>query len=96
MKLVKNYIYIIINNNLQKISTNEANYKLKNVKPVSQLTNFINYLNKLYVEVENNNNSYGSSVGGASRGIKNEFNPKQRSVSQEKEETSNNKGCFDL
>lgn len=59
-------------NNLQKISTKEINSKLKSVKSNSQTHNFIKYLNKIYEEIENNKNSYGASLGGASRGILNE------------------------
>lgn len=59
-------------NNLQKISTKEINSKLKSLKSNSQTDNFIKYLNKIYEEIENNKNSYGASLGGASRGILNE------------------------
>ena len=70
-------------NKLQKISTKETNSKLKNVKPNSQIGNFIKYINKIYVEIENNKNSYGASLGGTSRGIKNEipnFSPEDNSI----------------
>lgn len=60
-------------NNLQKISTKEINSKLKSLKSNSQTDNFIKYLNKIYDETENNNNSYGASLGGASRGIENKI-----------------------
>ena len=70
-------------NNLQKISTKETNSKLKSVKSNSQTRNFIKYLNKIYEEIENNKNSYGASLGGASRGIENKipsFSPEDNSI----------------
>jgi hypothetical protein len=70
-------------NNLQKISTKETNSKLKSVKSNSQTDNFIKYLNKIYDDIENNKNSYGASLGGASRGIENKipsFSPEDNSI----------------
>jgi hypothetical protein len=57
---------------IQRFSTKEIYSKLKNVKSNSQTVNFINYLNKIYEEIENNKNSFGATLGGASRSILNE------------------------
>jgi hypothetical protein len=55
--------------NEKKLSYNEINTLLKKNKPSTLTKNFIAYLDKMYVDFEENNNSYGSSVGGVSRGI---------------------------
>ena len=53
----------------QKLSYSEISASLKKIKPSSLTTNFIIYLDKMYADVEDKNNSYGASVGAASRGI---------------------------
>ncbi len=53
----------------QKLSYTQINVSLKKIKPSSLTTNFINYLDKMYADVEEKNSSYGSAIGAASRGI---------------------------
>jgi hypothetical protein len=56
-------------NTEQKLSYSQINASLKKIKPSSLTTNFIIYLDKMYADVEDKNNSYGASIGAASRGI---------------------------
>lgn len=50
----------------------QLNSMLNKVKPGSLTTDFINYLDKMYANIENNNNSFGATIGAVSRGSKNE------------------------
>ena len=46
----------------------QLNSMLNKVKPGSLTTDFINYLDKMYANIENNNNSFGATIGAVSRG----------------------------
>lgn len=52
----------------KKFSYIEINKLLKKNKPTTLTKNFIAYLDKMYTDLESQNNSYGVSIGGASRG----------------------------
>lgn len=52
----------------KKFSYVEINKLLKKNKPTTLTKNFIAYLDKMYTDLEAQNNSYGVSIGGVSRG----------------------------
>jgi hypothetical protein len=56
----------------QKLSYSQINVSLKKISPSSLTSNFINYLDKMYADVEEKNSSYGAAIGGPSRGIEDE------------------------
>lgn len=62
---------------LELVNATEKNYThaqilaaFKKVKPVSLTVSFLNYLDKMYVNAENSENSFGASSAAASRGFK--------------------------
>jgi hypothetical protein len=62
-------------NKEQKLSFLQLSNSLKKIKPTSLTSNFIAYLEKMYVDYEEKNNTYGASIGAASRGVEdNSFN----------------------
>ena len=57
----------------QKLTYVQISNSLNKIKSGSLSSNFLIYLDKLYADVEKKNNSFGASVGAASRGIKEEI-----------------------
>jgi hypothetical protein len=53
----------------QELSFIKINTALKKIKQQSITVNFIAYLDKMYLDIEDKNHSYGASIGAASRGI---------------------------
>jgi hypothetical protein len=53
----------------QKLTYTQITALLKNTKQESLISSFVNYLEKMYQDIEEKNNSIGATVGGASRGI---------------------------
>jgi len=59
----------------QKLTYLQLTNTLNKIKPESLTSNFFAYLDKMYVDIAEKNNSYGASIGAASRGIEdNTFN----------------------
>lgn len=56
----------------QKLNYSQITSSLKKIKPSSLTSNFINYLDKMYADVEEKNNSFGATLGAPSRGVKDE------------------------
>ena len=51
---------------------NQLNVMLSKVKPGSLSSSFIDYLDKMYISIEKNNNSFGATIGAVSRGTESE------------------------
>ncbi len=67
----------------KRYSYSEINKLLKKNKATTLTKNFIAYLDKMYADLEAQNNSYGATVGAASRGIEDDnlaYSPQDDSV----------------
>jgi hypothetical protein len=60
----------LVNQNEVTYTYSQLNTMLGKVKPGSLTAGFINYLDKMYSNIENSNDSYGGTVGAVSRGTK--------------------------